>query len=348
VYPLTPQAYRFDIRFAQDLIEEVARLTGFNYIPEQVLPAVPCTTPSETHTSSLRMAQCMIDRGYNEVITYSFVDKQWQTMLFPACETQDLLNPISPDMGSMRLSIWPGLFKTVIYNQNRQTSDMALFEIGQCFNERHGELVQSDKIAGVMTGNRFPNQWSYTQRPVDFYDIKGDVEALIALSGAQGFTIVPAKHSALHPGQSAEVLFEGNSVGYMGALHPKHAKALDIKTPVFVFELDLACLQTGVLPQAQAVTKFPAIRRDIAVVVPEEVSAEALIALAQEKAGKLLNNIEVFDVYQGEHIEKGKKSVALGLILQDSSRTLIDKEVNDLMQTVVHSLEQTFRATVRE
>lgn len=348
VYTVTPPSYRFDIHLPQDLIEEVARLIGYDNIPEQVLPATPSKTVSETENTRERLASCLIDRGYHEVITYSFVDKNWQEQLFPGENTQDLLNPISQDMGSMRLSIWPGLLKTIQYNQNRQMSDLRLFEMGQCFFERGGQLVQEDKLAGAITGKRAPLGWANSKDDVDFFDIKGDLEALFDMASSHRFTIVPNAHSALHPGQSAEILCDGKSVGWLGALHPKLAQALDLKQPIYLFEVDLACLEESALPVADAITKFPAIRRDIAVVVSDTVAAEALMALAREKAGELLNCVEIFDVYQGEHIEKGKKSVALGLILQDSSRTLIDEEVNDLMQAVVQGLEKTFQATVRE
>lgn len=348
IYEVTAPSYRFDINIPEDLIEEVIRIVGYNNIPEAPLPAVPGHTPSESSVSVPRVKVALVDRGYHEVVTYSFVDKKWQEVLFPEEETQDLLNPISPDMGSMRLSIWPGLLKTLAYNQNRQMNDVRIFEIGQCFREIGAKLAQSDMIAGLISGQAHPLHWGMDKRPVDFFDIKGDIEALLGQTLDDTYYFVPDTHSALAPGQTAAIMRGDLCVGWVGALHPMVANKLDIKLPVFLFELKLDNLLTRKLPVYEPLSKFPAIRRDLAVLVDANIQADALLLVAQEKAGPLLKNIHIFDVYQGERIEKGKKSIALGLILQDSSRTLIDKEVNDLMQAVVQGLEQAFQATVRE
>ncbi len=321
VYQVTSPSYRFDINIPEDLIEEVIRVVGYDQIPETVLPVVASGTPSETSVSLTRIKSALIDRGYHEVITYSFVDKEWQNTLFPFESTQDLLNPISPDMGSMRLSIWPGLLKTLAYNQNRQMNDLRLFEMGQCFKE-NSDSQPVEMLAGLISGQCNPIHWGLAKRPVDFFDLKGDVEALVGLTLDPSFSFVPQTHSALAPGQTAAIMQGSQCVGWIGALHPFMAKALDIKLPVYLFEIRLANLLTRSLPHYQPLSKFPAIRRDLAVLVDATIQAEALLQVAREKAGKLLQRIDIFDVYQGERIEKGKKSIALGLILQDSSRTL--------------------------
>lgn len=344
VYEVKAPSYRFDMKIPEDLIEEVIRNVGYDNIPETVLPAVPAPTPSERTISASRIKSLLVDRGYHEVITYSFVDKKWQEHLFPGQPTHDLLNPISPDMGSMRLSIWPGLLKTLAYNQARQNNDVRIFEIGQCFmGDDHIEM-----IAGLISGQAHPLNWSMVKRPVDFFDIKGDLEALLGQTLDDAYYFLPEIHPALAPGQTAAIMRGNERVGWIGAIHPAIANELDIKLPAFVFELTFANLLTRSLPVYQPLSKFPAIRRDLALLVDAAVPAEALLEVAQEKAGPLLKQIHIFDVYQGERIEKGKKSIALGLILQDSSRTLIDEEVNDLMQAVVQGLEQAFEATVRE
>jgi phenylalanyl-tRNA synthetase beta chain len=348
IYQVKAPSYRFDMKLPEDLIEEVIRIVGYDQIPEAVLSAVPGVTPSESAVSLQEIKSVLIDRGYHEVITYSFVDKQGQERLFPGEATQELLNPISPEMGSMRLSLWPGLLKTLEYNQNRQMGDLRIFEIGQCFPEVQGKLAHSERLAGLISGLCHPPHWGLAKRPVDFFDAKGDVEALLTLSHASDYSFVSATHPALAPGQTAAIYQGKTQIGWIGALHPQHAKAFDLKLPVFVYELQLANLLTKPLPQNLPLSKFPAIRRDLALLVDAQVESRALLALAQEKAGRLLKQIEIFDVYQGEGIEKGKKSIALGLILQDSSRTLIDEEVNDLIQAVVQGLEHAFQATVRE
>lgn len=360
VYQVIAPSYRFDINLPEDLIEEVIRVVGYDQIPESPLPLVASPTPSETALSCSQIKNTLVSRGYHEVITYSFVDKAWQEILFPGEPTQDLLNPISPEMGSMRLSIWPGLLKTLSYNQNRQMHDLRIFEMGQCFKQASEipavpdltslplDAEPVEMLAGLISGQCYPLHWGMPKRLADFFDLKGDLEALLGLTLVQDFSFEPANHSALAPGQTAAICLEGETIGWIGALHPFAAKALDVKGAVYLFEIKLANLLTRSLPQYQPLSKFPAIRRDLAVLVDVSVQADALLQVARAKAGKLLQRIDIFDVYQGERIEKGKKSIALGLILQDSSRTLIDEEVNDLMQAVVQGLEEAFQATVRE
>jgi phenylalanyl-tRNA synthetase beta chain len=345
---VTPPSHRFDIGISEDLIEEVARIHGYNNIPEQQLPAKPNSTLSETAIATDTIKQTLIDRGYHEVITYSFVDSTWQNIMFPEEEGQTLLNPISQEMNIMRVCIWPGLLKTLAYNQNRQQPDMRIFEIGQCFRVREGKLMQNDMLAGLISGQCYPLHWKLPQRPKDFYDAKGDLEALLELAGVYGAEFVASKHNSLHPGQTADIMWDDKVIGAVGALNPRLAKTFSIKGPVFLYEIELASILRRPLPQYQAVSKFPAIRRDLALVVDDTVTAEAIRQQIKASAGTLLTNIQIFDVYQGENIAKGKKSIALGLILQDFSHTLIDEEVNKLIQTVIADLEINLQATVRE
>ncbi len=347
-FVVTPPAHRFDIKIAEDLIEEIARIHGYDQILEQALPVTPGKMPSETDVSVQTIKQTLVDRAYHEVITYSFVDATWQKIMFPDEAGQELLNPISQDMSIMRVCIWPGLLKTFSYNQNRQQSDMRIFEIGQCFRLRGGQLLQSDMLAGLISGQCYPLHWKLPQRPVDFFDAKGDLEALLAMVGIKEAKFVPAEHNSLHPGQTANILLDDEIIGAIGALNPRLAKEFGIKGPVFLYELELASILRRSLPTCQPISKFPAIRRDLALLVDDTVSAAVISAQIKACAGTLLSKIEIFDIYQGENIAKGKKSVALGLILQDFSHTLIDEEVNTLIQKVIADLEKHLQATVRE
>lgn len=347
-WTVVPTSARFDISIPEDLAAEVGRLYGYDNLPETPLPAWQAPTPSETFVHEKRLKTRLIDRGYQELITYSFVDEAWQNALSNNQPSMKLLNPIASHMNVMRHSLWVGLLQTLSYNANRQMPDLRVFEVGQCFNGVDESLVQEDRIGGLISGQYFMPHWGTQSRAVNFYDLKADVEALIALSDPEAFTFEPGEHPALHPGQTAVIKKGSDVVGYIGALHPQWLKTFGIKVPVFLFEMKLASLQAHALPRFEALSKFPSIRRDLAVVVAEQVLAQDIMSVAEEKAGQLLKKIEIFDVYQGENIEKGKKSVALGLILQDSSRTLIDEDVNTIMQAVVQGLEKTLQATVRD
>ncbi len=345
---VTPPSHRFDINIAEDLIEEVARIHGYNTITEQPLPAKPNKTPSESSVSVGTIKQTLIDAGYHEVITYSFVDERLQQRMFPNDIAQKLLNPISQDMNVMRVSIWPGLLQTFIYNQNRQQADMRIFEIGQCFIQGQDGLGQIDKLAGLIAGQCYPLHWKLPKRAVDFFDAKGDMQRLLLLANISNAEFRAAEHHCLHPGQTAHIIHEDEVIGVIGALHPALLKELGLKGPVFLYEITLSSILRRHLPHYQPVSKFPAIRRDLALVVDNTVTADAIIQCIRAKAGVLLTQIEIFDLYEGQTIGEGKKSIALGLILQDFSHTLIDVEVNTLMQAVIADLQKNLQATVRE
>lgn len=342
-----PPSYRFDISITEDLYEEVLRIVGFNQVPEALPPIKAAPTPTEAWHSLGLIKQQLLARGYDEVITYSFVDENLQEQILGKHPVEKLLNPISPDMNVMRLSIWPGLIQTLRYNQNRQYLDMKIMEIGQCFRRVEEELTFDEYCAGLISGQAAPLYWDGTKRPLDFYDIKGDVEALLNKTGC-AYRFENKSHPALHPGISAAIFQGADCVGWVGALHPGLALALDIKTPTFLFEVKLTALQQGRVPKAKALSKFPHVRRDIALVLDKSIPSEKVVNTIKGCAGPLLTQVEVFDLYQGKNMDPGKKSLALALILQESSRTLIDTEVNDLMQVVVTTLVNTLQATVRE
>lgn len=347
---IVPPSYRFDIRLEVDLIEELGRVYGYNNLPT-TRPILEGTSPKreESMLSVSQLKQVLVDRDYQEVITYSFVDKKYISLLTPDQPSVSLANPISADMSEMRTSLWAGLLKTASHNLNRQHDRMRLFESGLNFLKQGEELKQVDHIAGLITGGITNESWSGKVRSADFYDIKGDVEALLALSGGESrYHFEPAEHKALHPGQTAAVKRGEDLVGYVGALHPSVQKTLGISQKVFLFELVLPEIRQRSLPQFKELSKYPEVRRDFAVIVDEKISAAAILKNVRETAGSLLTDLVLFDVYQGDALGAGKKSIAFGITLQDSARTLQDEDINPLVERVVASLKETFNVTLRE
>lgn len=342
-----PPAFRFDVQIPEDLLEEVARVYGYNRIPESLPTIIAAPTPSETSVSVKRLKDTIVDRGYQEVITYSFVDEALHTALFPDITPITLLNPLSPDMSVMRYSIWPGLLQTALYNQARQTLSMRIVEVGQCFDGLLPDVRFEERMAGLICGTTAGFWQQEKPRPYDFYDIKGDVESLLAFIG-QPISFVPMEHPVLAPGQTAAIMQGVHTIGVVGALHPRWVRELGLRGPVFLFELMTDALLKTIPLRFEEPSKFPAITRDLAIVVDSQLISADIIAKVKEVGGEILTEVAIFDVYEGEHVEKGKKSVALGLILQHSSRTLIDEEVNTAMQAVIHGLKQAFGAIVRE
>jgi phenylalanyl-tRNA synthetase beta chain len=251
-------------------------------------------------------------------------------------------------MAVMRTSLWPGLLQALVYNRNRQQERVWLFESGLRFRRRGGETLQEFVIAGVASGLALPEQWGAARRTLDFYDLKADVEALLSLTGAaRDFRFDPTRHPALHPGQAAALRRGDSDIGLLGALHPALLRTLDIQGPVYLFELRLAELQAGLLPRFEPVARFPAIRRDLALVLDEAVPAEAVLACIGQAAADMLKNLELFDVYRGEGVDPGRKSLALALTLQAVDRTLQDAEVDALIGRVVDAVNTQLGANLR-
>jgi len=295
-----------------------------------------------------RLRQVLVDRGYQEAVTYSFVDAALQLRLH-GTPGIPLANPITAEMTEMRLGLWQGLLKTLHYNLSRQENRVRVFETGLRFTLQANEIKQDNCIAGLISGSQYPLQWGLKEQPADFADLKGDVEALLALSGLGGqLKAEKGTHPALHPGQAARLSLNGIELGWMGALHPGVAQALDLSQGAFLFELLLEPLLRGKIPAFEPISRFPAVRRDLAVVVAEAVSAAALLAGAREAAGSLLQDVRIFDIYRGTGIDSGRKSVALGLILQDSSRTLTDEDADAAMARVADRLRRDLGATIRD
>lgn len=346
VWNVTVPSWRFDLRIEEDLIEEVARLYGFDNIPERNATGAWALQPwTESQVRNERAADLLVDRGYHEAITYTFTDASWQSILFPEPAIA-LANPISAELGVMRLSLWPGLIQAARENQRRQQPRVRLFEIGRRFA---GDGAETQMIAGIASGAVLNDQWGSDAIKMDFFDLKADVEALLTLSGAsQEFRFAAQPHSALHPGQSAQILRGDRCVGWLGALHPRHLKQMDLTYPVFVFELDAVIALAARIPQFAEISRYPAIRRDVAVIVDEAIHVEAIRAAVQASAGALLNELTVLSVYRGRQFEKGKKSIALGMQLQDTSRTLTDHDADAIVAQVVDHLARQLNATIRD
>lgn len=343
-------SHRFDIALEVDLIEELARLYGYNRLPVRYPQARLAPQPRAEAQSDLpALRRLLVARGYQEAITYSFIDQKWFELFSPGVEPLLLANPISADMSAMRSSLWPGLVKSLQHNLNRQQDRVRLFESGLRFVGQLDGLKQEPMLAGVICGSRLPEGWAQGRDAIDFFDVKADVEAVLGFAGAQDeFQFVAGSHPALHPGQTARIERGGREVGYLGALHPELSKTLGLDRPVFVFELVLAEVAVGRLPKFHELSRFPEVRRDLALLADREVSATAVLDVIRENAGEWLTDLRLFDVYQGKGIDPLRKSLAVGLTWQHPSRTLTDDEVNASTQQILTSLEERLNATLRK
>ncbi|MGE8410081.1 MAG: phenylalanine--tRNA ligase subunit beta [Pseudomonas sp.] len=343
-------SHRFDISLEVDLIEELGRLYGYNRLPvryPQARLAPQARAESRAELPALR--RLLVARGYQEAITYSFVDPKLFELFSPGIEPLLLANPISSDMAAMRASLWPGLVKALQHNLNRQQDRVRLFESGLRFVGQLEGLQQQPMLAGVVCGSRLPEGWANGRDSIDFFDVKADVEALLGSSGSlSDFTFVAGKHPALHPGQTARIERDGREVGYLGALHPELTKALGLDRTVYVFELVLGEVVEGRLPKFHELSKFPEVRRDLALVAGRDVAASAVLEVIRDNAGEWLKDLRLFDVYQGKGIDPDRKSLAVGLTWQHPSRTLNDDEVNTTTQNILTSLEQRLNTTLRK
>jgi len=352
-----PPSHRFDISIEPDLIEEVARIVGFDAVGEQDAPvAQQFSSLPEELPPERSILETLTSRGYYEAINYAFTDPARQSRLFPERPGLALANAISADLSVMRVSLWPGLLQNTLLNQRRQQDRIRLFERASRFEATEGGGTREiDSLAGVASGPRFPEQWGLTKdsrSPVDFFDVKADVEALIAGTGAAAdFVFEPASGtnglSCLHPGRAARILRAGKPAGWLGELHPTLVREMDFTYTPVLFELDVDSLQV-VRPQFEELSRFPSVRRDLAVVVDEGVPLTALRERVVLAASSLLRTLRVFDVYRGPGVEAGRKSIALGLIFQDITRTLTDEDADRAVASVVADLRVSLNAKIRE
>ena len=349
-WTVSPPSHRFDMEIEPDLIEEVARIHGYDSIPETTaFSQAPLETVTESKVDKELVSAALVARDYQEVVTYSFIDAEANTA-FSGSESELVLsNPISSEMSVMRASLWPGMVAAAASNSARQQDRIRLFEMSKSFHGSLGDHTEVVRIGGLASGPVNPEQWGSPSEAVDFFDIKADVEAILDLACEKNAVSFRAsKHPALQPGQSAEIIRNEEVIGVVGKLHPSLAKTFDLKRAVYLFELDAEKTLAASAPSASSISKFPAIRRDIAVIVDDEISADELVAAVASSSPELIQGVRVFDIYTGEGIEAGRKSVAIGLILQETSRTLTDEDADQAMAAAVKKLQDQFKAELRD
>ncbi|MCG6296934.1 phenylalanine--tRNA ligase subunit beta [Vibrio vulnificus] len=345
--------WRFDIAIEQDLVEEVGRIYGYDNIPNQnPAAALKMHDHQEANIPLKRVRDLLVDRGYHEAITYSFVEPEQQKLVVPGVDALILPNPISAEMSAMRLGLIQGLLNTVVHNQKRQQPRVRLFEYGlrfiPCETAENG-MRQEPMLAGVIAGTRSEEHWNIDTNTVDFFDLKGDVEAILELSANdKAYSFVAAKHPALHPGQSAAIVVDGKEIGVIGTVHPELERKFGLNGRTIVFEIEWSAINRKVIPEAVALSKFPGNRRDIAVVVDEAVASGDIVNACLEVGGEFLKAAKLFDVYVGKGVEEGKKSLAIALTLQSNERTLEDADIAGAVDAIVAHVSEKFGASLRD
>jgi phenylalanyl-tRNA synthetase beta chain len=332
-YRVTPPSFRFDLSIEADLIEELARLHGYDNIPAQAPQAALTMLPySELQRPLARIQQILVSRDYQEIVSYAFVDEQVERELCGNVNPVALQNPIASNLAVMRSSLIGGLVGALRFNLNRKQARVRLFEVGACFAKADNEYVQSQRLSGLAYGETQPEQWGAAAKPVDFYDVKADVEALFA---PQTLRFVAAAHPALHPGRSAQIYVGEQMVGWIGELHPHWQQQYDMAQACVWFEVDLGALTQAKVPHMSEIAKFLPVRRDLAVVVDEGITAQTLLDAMQHESAPYVAEVALFDVYRGKGVEQGKKSLAFRVLLQDTHKTLTDSEIEPSITQLV-------------
>ncbi|MUL08136.1 phenylalanine--tRNA ligase subunit beta [Aliivibrio fischeri] len=346
-------SWRFDIAIEQDLIEEVGRIYGYNNIPNQApVAALNMNDHKEANQPLKRVRDLLVDRGYHEAITYSFVEPEQQKLIVPEIESLILPFPISAEMSAMRLSLWTGLINTVVHNQKRQQPRVRLFESGLRFipeESAENGMRQEMMLAGIIAGTRGEEHWDIATNTVDFFDLKGDLEAVLELTANElAYEFKAAKHPALHPGQTAAIVVDGKEVGFIGTVHPELERKFGLNGRTIMFEIEWDAINTRIIPEAASVSKFPANRRDIAIVADEAIASGDIVAECLASGGELLTSAKLFDVYRGQGVEEGKKSLAIALTLQSVERTLEEADITSAVDAIVAAIGEKFSATLRD
>jgi phenylalanyl-tRNA synthetase beta chain len=349
VLTVSVPSYRFDVSIEADLIEELARIYGYNNLPQTGgLGNQSLSSKPESRTELGQIRQQLVALGYQEVVTYSFIEPSLADTLFPDQPGVSLQNPISADMAVMRTSILPGLITTLKYNESRQIERIRIFESGLVFQGSGEEITQRAMLAGLVSGKKMPINWNNNKDLSDFYDLKGDIELLLALGlEPDRYTFVAADYACFHSGQCARIESNGAIVGHIGALHPAMRRKLGITGNCYMFEVELAPLQERRLPAASALSKFPEVSRDLAILIGRSYASADVLANVRENAGEHLTDLRIFDVYQGDAVAKDKKSIALGLTWQHPSRTLSEDDINTIIDKCVNGLQDKFNANLR-
>ncbi|OGV33036.1 MAG: phenylalanine--tRNA ligase subunit beta [Legionellales bacterium RIFCSPHIGHO2_12_FULL_35_11] len=342
-------SHRFDLRLEVDLVEEIVRLYGFDRIPRDVLNISMQAGKINSEENILQKARAFLaGRGYYETISYSFVDPNLQEILYPDFSAKKLLNPISADLSVMRVGLWSGLIAAQIHNIHRQQSGVKLFESGVVFKNEKDGLKEITCLAGLITGKHGNLNWSEQTGVYDFFDMKGDLESLFAVNGLKNIQFIPKEHAALHPGKSAQIMFGDIVIGNIGVLHPRYTDIFDFTNEVILFELELTNLNMAKPVVYQPISKYPQTSRDLSFIVNENISAMQIEKSVRDiVSASLLKSFDIFDLYIGEKIPKNKKSLAISLTLQNDSRTLVDTEINEIMDNVLKKLELDYSIELR-
>ena len=345
IFHVTPPTYRFDLAIEEDFIEELARIYGYDHIPA-IAPnaSLNMMAAPETKSTKSQLQQLLIAREYQEVINYAFVESSWEADFTNNKAPIALKNPIASQMSVMRSSLVGGLISNLQFNLNRKQSRVRLFEMGCCFEKSEEGFLQQNYLAGLCFGDVVSEQWGVSARSVDFYDVKADVEALC---GPNHFSYTATSHPALHPGKAAQIMINEQVIGWIGELHPRWQKKYDLPKPAVLFELKMDALETSVLPVSKEISKYPPIRRDIAVVVPNDLSVQTLLTCMDAEKASIVTEITLFDIYRGKGMADNEKSLAFRMLLQDTEKTLTDIEADLAVKKLIDSIENQFGAKLR-
>ncbi|ACT48487.1 phenylalanine--tRNA ligase subunit beta [Methylotenera mobilis] len=349
VFTVVPPSYRFDINIEEDLIEEVARLHGYDHIPALAPVAslnMLAAPEQRLHLNQLR--DSLVSVGYQEVVTYSFVDESWERDLIGNPAPIKLKNPIASNLSVMRTSLWGGLLDVLTYNLNRKQERAYLFEIGAVYQQQAGAYQETTRVSGLAYGSAKPEQWAASNTEIDFFDVKAHVDSLIGADGLhKQVTYEKAEHCALHPGQSAKVMLNGKAIGWLGKLHPKWQQHYDLAKSTYVFELDVDAIVARALPAYQEVSKLLPVRRDLAIVLDETVAVQAVLSAIKAENIALIADVALFDLYQGKGVPENKKSLALSVLMHDTQKTLTDSDADTAIANLLQLLQIKFDAVLR-
>jgi phenylalanyl-tRNA synthetase beta chain len=348
-WTVTPPSYRFDLSGEHDLVEEVARIVGYDKFKSRT-PRVRVGRglAPEGVLNADRARDLLVDREYFEAITYSFINPALQALVAPGIPAIDLRNPIASHLGQMRLSLLPGLLEALSNNARRQIRNVRFFETGHVFLKKGRGRTEIERIAGVSMGVAPDHSWDRPDRLIDFFDVKGDVEALLRLADPKRCTTFEQNsNSAFHPGQCAQIWVEGQSCGWIGRISPQLQEFVELESPIFAFELDWDLINKSNIPQFSPASRFPVIGRDLSFVFSNDITAAKIHACIRKSAGELLATLDLVDIYRGKGIKEGKKSATYRLTLQSNSRSLTDKEADNITGRIIAAIASDLGGELR-
>ncbi len=343
-FTVTPPSYRFDIAIEEDLIEEIARLHGYDHIPATApIASLNMLAASETTLHQNTLRDRLVAAGYQEVVNYSFVDESWERDLLGNAAPIQLKNPIASNLSVMRTGLWGGLLDTLTYNLNRKQERAFLFEVGAVYHQQAAAYIEETRISGLAYGSAKPEQWAADSADIDFCEVKAHVDALVG----SGVSYEKAEHTTLHPGQTARILLNGKAIGWLGKLHPKWQQHYSLTKSAFLFELDVAAILNRQVHVYQEVSKLLPVRRDLAVVMDENITVQTVLDTIKNTKIPLILDVALFDLYQGKGIAENKKSLALSVLMHDTQKTLTDSDADTVIANLLQLLQSKFDAMLR-